>query len=419
MDTQGDVLMQRYEIGKLLGHGNFAKVYHGRNVTTGMSVAIKVINKNKVLKAGMMTHIKREIAVMRLVKHPNIVQLYEVMASKTKIYFILEYVKGGELFDKLAKGKLKVEVARKYFAQLVSAIGYCHNRGAYHRDLKPENLLLDDEGNLKVSDFGLSALVETKRQDGLLHTCCGSPAYVAPEIIDQKGYDGAKADIWSCGVVLFVLLAGFLPFHDSNLIEMYRKITSARFRFPSSFPVEAKSLVSRMLDPNPVTRISITGIIEHPWFTTGSVSDPLTKSETVVSSSGYRLEQQQQTVPSGVNCNAFDIISLSRGLNLSGLFNESCENEEEVRFMLKKSASIIISKLEEIAMSLKMRVVKNNEVFLQMESLTQGKNGYLVICFEVFEIMPNVHLIEAGLVGGDKFEFREVMNEHIKPTLSV
>ncbi|KAI3676557.1 hypothetical protein L1987_86168 [Smallanthus sonchifolius] len=409
MDIKSGILMHRYEIGKLLGHGNFAKVYHGRNLVTGMSVAIKIIDKNKVLKAEMMTHIKREILVMRLVKHPNIVHLHEVLASKTKIYFILEYVKGGELFDRLTKGKLKEDSARTYFQQLISAVGFCHSRRVYHRDLKPENLLLDDEGNLKVSDFGLSALAETKRQDGLLHTCCGSPAYVAPEIIDQRGYDGAKADIWSCGVVLFVLLAGFLPFHDSNLIEMYRKIAGGRFRYPKSFPVEAKSLVSKMLDPNPMTRISIVDIVENPWFRTGLGCE---RSEPVM---GERMVSGD--LEETGYCNAFDIISLSRGLNLSGLFNDSGEDEKEVRLLLKQPACAIFTKLEEIGKILKMKVVKNNGVLVKMEGLTSGKNGDLVIDFEVLEILHDVHLVEAGLVGGDRLEFREVMSEHIRPAL--
>lgn len=189
-ENKVSILMHRYELGKLLGQGTFAKVYHARNIETGENVAIKIVDKEKVLKVGMIEQIKREISVMRLVRHPNVVQLYEVMASKAKIYFVMEFVRGGELFNKVSKGKLRVEVARKYFQQLICAVDYCHSRGVYHRDLKPENLLLDDEGNLKVSDFGLSALAESKRQDGLLHTMCGTPAYVAPEVIHRKGYDG-------------------------------------------------------------------------------------------------------------------------------------------------------------------------------------------------------------------------------------
>ncbi|GKD94503.1 CBL-interacting protein kinase 2 [Tanacetum coccineum] len=176
IDTKATVLMEKYKLGRLLGQGTFAKVYYGRNMSIGQGVTIKVIDKDKVLRVELVTQIKREISIMGLVKHPNVLQLFEVMATKTKIYFALEYAKGGELFDKVSKG-----------------------RGVYHRDLKPENLLLDENDNLKVSDFGLSALAESKHQDGLHHTTYGTPAYVAPEVIDRRGYEGDKADIWSCG----------------------------------------------------------------------------------------------------------------------------------------------------------------------------------------------------------------------------
>nr|AGT16302.1 kinase [Saccharum hybrid cultivar R570]AGT17384.1 hypothetical protein SHCRBa_176_L06_R_60 [Saccharum hybrid cultivar R570] len=125
---------------------------------------------------------------------------------------------------------------------------YCHSRRVYHRDLKPKNLLLDDNENLKVSDFGLSALAESKRYDGLLHTTCGTPAYVALEVLSRRGYDGTKADLWSSGVILFVLVAGYLPFHDPNLIE---KISKAEYKCPRSFSGELKDLLFRMLDPDP------------------------------------------------------------------------------------------------------------------------------------------------------------------------
>uniref|UniRef100_M1BB63 CBL-interacting protein kinase 07 n=1 Tax=Solanum tuberosum TaxID=4113 RepID=M1BB63_SOLTU len=206
-EKKGTILMHKYEIGKLLGQGTFAKVYHARNLKTGQTVAVKVIDKEKVLKVGLIDQIKREISVMRLIRHSNVVELYEVMASKAKIYFAMEYVRGGELFNKVAKGRLRESAARKYFQQLIASVDFCHSRGVYHRDLKPENIPLDETGNLKVSDFGLSALFDTKRQNGLLHTTCGTPAYVAPEVINKRGYDGEKADIWSCGVILFVLLS--------------------------------------------------------------------------------------------------------------------------------------------------------------------------------------------------------------------
>lgn len=267
--------MERYELGRLLGQGTYAKVHHARDVKTSMNVAIKIIDKEKIVKVGMIDQIKCEISAMKLVRYSNIVQLYEVMASKKKIYCVMEYVKGGELYNKVSKGKLKEDVARKLFQQLISAIDFCHSRGVYHRDLKPENLLLDENGNLKISDFGLSALADSKCQDGLLHTKCGTPAYVAPEVISKRGYDGAKADIWSCGVILYVLLAGYLPFQDSKLTEMYRKIGKAEFKCPNWFPPDARRLISKILNPNPSTRISISKIMENSWFKKGLQLKPI------------------------------------------------------------------------------------------------------------------------------------------------
>jgi len=187
------IIMDKYEVGRLLGQGTFAKVYLAKNLKSGQTVAIKVFDKERVFKAGLTEQIKREISVMKMVNHPNIIQLYEVMATKKKIYFVIEYAKGGELFQKIAKGgKVKEEIAHKYFRQLINAVDFCHSRGIYHRDLKLENLLLDENDNLKVTDFGLSALIGSDHQDGLLHTTCGTPAYVAPEVLSKKGYDGAN-----------------------------------------------------------------------------------------------------------------------------------------------------------------------------------------------------------------------------------
>nr|GFA79563.1 CBL-interacting serine/threonine-protein kinase 24-like [Tanacetum cinerariifolium] len=168
----------------------------------------------------MVDQIKREISITKIMRHPNIVRLYEVLSSQTKIYIILEFINGGELFDKIVnKGKLSERSARRYFQQLIDAIAYCHGKGVYHRDLKPENLLLDSEGKLKVSDFGLSALPQEGVE--LLYTTCGTPNYIAPEVLSENGYDGAAVDIWSCGVILYVLLAGYLPFEESNLASLY------------------------------------------------------------------------------------------------------------------------------------------------------------------------------------------------------
>lgn len=417
MDIKGNILMQRYELGRLLGQGTFAKVYYGRNTLTGQGVAIKVIDKEKVLRVGLINQIKREISIMRLVKHPNILELYEVMATKTKIYFALEYAKGGELFDKVSKGRLKEHIARKYFQQLINAVDFCHSRGVYHRDLKPENLLLDENDNLKVSDFGLSALAESKRLDGLLHTTCGTPAYVAPEVINRRGYEGDKADIWSCGVILYVLLTGYLPFHDSNLMEMYRKIGKAEFKCPNWFPPEVKRLLTRMLDPNPVYRITIAKIKENSWFRKGTnTRKPRNETETKDSDTASCSSEEKQQVLRPPNLNAFDIIALSPGFDLTALFEEPGQ-KKEARFTSCRTASVIISKLEEIAKLLKLKISKREAGLLKLEATKEGRKGILSIDAEIFELTHSFHMVEVKKSNGDTLEYQKVLNEGIRPGL--
>lgn len=410
MEKKGTVLMLRYEVGKLLGQGTFAKVYHARNLKTADSVAIKVIDKESILKVGMNEQIKREISVMRLLRHPNIVELHEVMATKSKIYFVMEHVKGGELFNKVSTGKVREDVARKYFQQLVRAVDYCHSRGVCHRDLKPENLLLDEEGNLKVSDFGLSALADSRRQDGLLHTTCGTPAYVAPEVISRKGYDGFKADVWSCGVILFVLLAGYLPFRDSNLMELYKKIGKAEVKFPNWFAPGAKRLLKRILDPNPNTRISTEKVMKSSWFRKGLQEENESVDEEIDVDAEANVEMEKKRC---INLNAFEIISLSTGFDLSGLF-EKGEEKEEMRFTSNREASEITEKLAEIGKELKMKVRKKEQEWkVKMAAAAEA----VVVEAEVFEIAPSFHMVVMKKSGGDVAEYKRVMKESIKPAL--
>ncbi|KAL9315212.1 hypothetical protein ACSQ67_016213 [Phaseolus vulgaris] len=429
MEQKGGVLMQKYELGRLLGQGNFAKVYHARNLITGTSVAIKVIDKEKVLKVGLVDQIKREISVMRLIRHRRVVELYEVIASKTKIYFVMELAKGGELFNKVLKGRLKVDAARKYFQQLISAVDYCHSRGVCHRDLKPENILLDENENLLVSDFGLSALFESKGQDGLLHTTCGTPAYVAPEVINRKGYDGVKADIWSCGVILFVLLAGHLPFHDSNLMEMYKKIIKGQFKFPKWFAPDVRRLLSRILDPNPKTRISIARIMKCSWFKVGLENPAITPTENqelapqdadgifeACENDGPPIAESKHELTKPCNLNAFAIISFSTGFDLSGMFQETV-SMKEMRFMSNKPASSIISKLEEICKRLSLKVRKKDGGLLKMEGSKEGRKGTLGVDAEIFEITPQLHMVELRKSNGDTMEYQKLFTQDIRPAL--
>ncbi|XP_073031286.1 CBL-interacting serine/threonine-protein kinase 6-like [Primulina eburnea] len=408
------VLRGKYELGRFLGHGTFAKVYHARNLATGDSVAMKVVGKEKVIRVGMMEQVKREISIMKMMKHLNIVELYEVMASKTNIYFAMELVCGGELFAKVTKGRLLEDPARHYFQQLISAVDFCHSRGVYHRDLKLENLLLDEDGNLKVTDFGLSALSDHLRQDGLLHTTCGTPAYVAPDVIGKKGYDGAKADIWSCGVILYVLLAGYLPFQEDNIVAMYRKIYRGDFKCPPWFSPESRKLITKMLDPNPNTRISIAKILNSSWF----------KKKSTVRQSKSKLEQEF-ALGDGVNgkgnepetLNAFHIISLSEGFDLSPLFENTKKiDKEELRFGTMTPASSVISKIEEVAKTRNFSVKKSDSC-VRLQGQESGRKGKLGIAVDIFAVVASFLVVEVKKYSGDTLEYNQFCSKELRPAL--
>lgn len=405
--------MGRYEIGRQLGQGTFAKVYYARNLTNGQSVAIKMIDKEKVLRIGLMDQLKREISIMRIVRHPNILQLYEVMATRSKIYFALEYAKGGELFNKIAKGKLSEDAARKYFHQLISAVDYCHSRGVYHRDLKPENVLLDECETIRISDFGLSALTESKWRDGLLHTACGTPAYVAPEVLNRKGYSGAKADVWSCGVILFVLAASYLPFHERNLIEMYRKIAKAEYKCPRFFSAELKELLQGILDPDPNTRMSIARIKRSAWY---KKPNEITAHKVQSADKFYTGCDSSDRPLSLTNLNAFDIISLSSGFDLSGLFDERY-SQREARFTSKQPPATVFMRLKELAKRMKLKVTKKDNGLLKLATGKEGKKGVLEFDAEIFEVAPDFLLVELTKTNGDTMEYQKLLKEDIRPSL--
>eukprot|EP00252_Welwitschia_mirabilis_P017472 TRINITY_DN3870_c0_g1_i1.p1 TRINITY_DN3870_c0_g1~~TRINITY_DN3870_c0_g1_i1.p1 ORF type:complete len:449 (+),score=73.68 TRINITY_DN3870_c0_g1_i1:439-1785(+) len=424
------ILMGRYEMGRLLGKGAFAKVFQAKNSRTGESVAIKVMDKEQILRVGMNDQVKREIAIMKVVRHPNIVKLHEVMASKSRIYFVMEFVKGGELFNKIAAGKLKEDIARRFFQQLVSAVDFCHSKGVYHRDLKPENLLLDEDGNLKVTDFGLSAVSEQLKQDGLLHTTCGTPAYVAPEVIVKRGYDGSKADIWSCGVILFALMAGYLPFHDSNLMAMYKKILKGQFSCPKWFSPDVRRLLVKILDPNPRRRITTSRIMELPWFKkdfihpTSDTDDDDFDSMTEVNSSFQEGTNEQevstkQTEPSSskpTQFNAFDLISLSQGFDLSGLFEDKPQVRCDLHFTSNQPASAIILRLEELAKLAGFKIQKK-DYRVKMQTTQETGKEQLSICFEIFEATSSLLVVEIKKICGNSMDYQKFCSEDLKSGL--
>lgn len=256
-----------YRLDKTLGKGQTGLVKLGIHCVSGQKVAIKIINRSK-LSESVLQKVEREIAIMKLIEHPHVLGFYDVYENKKFLYLILEHVSGGELFDYLvSKGRLNIKEARKFFRQIISALDFCHCHSICHRDLKPENLLLDDKGNIKVADFGMASL---QLANSLLETSCGSPHYASPEVVRGEKYDGRRADVWSCGVILYALLVGALPFDDDNLRYLLEKVKRGVFHIPHFVPAECQSLLRAMIEVDADKRITLTEVLRHPWVLGGS-----------------------------------------------------------------------------------------------------------------------------------------------------
>jgi len=262
----GQALVQigHYVLGETLGIGTFGKVKVGFHQITNHKVAVKILNRQKIKSLDVVGKIRREIQNLKLFRHPHIIKLYQVISTPTDIFMVMEYVSGGELFDYIVKhGKLSEDKARRFFQQIMSGVEYCHRHNVVHRDLKPENLLLDQNLNVKIADFGLSNMMT----DGeFLRTSCGSPNYAAPEVISGKLYAGPEVDIWSCGVILYALLCGTLPFDDEHVPTLFRKIKSGVFPIPDYLNKSVVSLLCHMLQTDPMKRATAEDIHKHEWF---------------------------------------------------------------------------------------------------------------------------------------------------------
>ncbi|XP_055621707.1 uncharacterized protein LOC129765419 isoform X3 [Toxorhynchites rutilus septentrionalis] len=252
-----------YELDKTIGKGNFAVVKLASNVITNSKVAIKIIDKT-CLDDENLAKTFREISILKLLHHPHITRLYEVMESRNKIYLVTEHAAKGEIFDHLvANGRMKEEEAARIFSQIISAVHYCHRKGIVHRDLKAENVLLDNEMNVKLADFGFS---NTFSEGTPLRTWCGSPPYAAPEVFQGVEYDGPKSDIWSLGVVLYVLVCGALPFDGATLHDLRSVVVAGKFRIPFFMSQECEHLIRHMLVVEPEKRYTLKQIANHKWL---------------------------------------------------------------------------------------------------------------------------------------------------------
>ncbi|PPQ96589.1 hypothetical protein CVT26_006326 [Gymnopilus dilepis] len=274
-----------WKVGRTLGKGFSGHVRIARHSQTGQYAAIKIISKNSPGSrvslnrlADEVEHnllaVEREIVVMKLIDHPNIMKLYDVWETSSSLYLILEYVQGGELFEYLCdKGRPPISEVVSYFQQIICAVAHCHRYNIAHRDLKLENILIDQEFNIKIADFGM-ATWQDDSQGKLLRTSCGSPHYAAPEVITGQPYNGSASDIWSCGIILFALLAAKLPFDDDDCPTLLQKITLGKFEMPGDIDPRAQDLLSRMLDVDPNRRITMPEIMRHPFFLAQPPKDP-------------------------------------------------------------------------------------------------------------------------------------------------
>ncbi|XP_054503379.2 serine/threonine-protein kinase SIK3 isoform X4 [Agelaius phoeniceus] len=255
-----------YEIERTIGKGNFAVVKLATHLVTRAKVAIKIIDKTQLDEENL-KKIFREVQIMKMLCHPHIIRLYQVMETERMIYLVTEYASGGEIFDHLvAHGRMAEKEARRKFKQIVAAVNFCHCRNIVHRDLKAENLLLDANLNIKIADFGFSNIFTPGQ---LLKTWCGSPPYAAPELFEGKEYDGPKVDIWSLGVVLYVLVCGALPFDGSTLQNLRARVLSGKFRIPFFMSTECEHLIRHMLVLDPSKRLSMEQICKHKWMKLG------------------------------------------------------------------------------------------------------------------------------------------------------
>ncbi|XP_074005559.1 MAP/microtubule affinity-regulating kinase 3 isoform X8 [Numenius arquata] len=261
-----------YRLLKTIGKGNFAKVKLARHILTGREVAVKIIDKAQ-LNPTSLQKLFREVRIMKILNHPNIVKLFEVIEKEKTLYLVMEYASGGEVFDYLvAHGRMKEKEARAKFRQIVSAVQYCHQKHIVHRDLKAENLLLDADMNIKIADFGFSNEFTVGNK---LDTFCGSPPYAAPELFQGKKYDGPEVDVWSLGVILYTLVSGSLPFDGQNLKELRERVLRGKYRIPFYMSTDCENLLKRFLVLNPTKRGTLEQIMKDRWINAGHEEDEL------------------------------------------------------------------------------------------------------------------------------------------------
>eukprot|EP00884_Botryococcus_braunii_P017406 jgi/Botrbrau1/4349/Bobra.0232s0038.1 len=429
-----------YYLGRTLGEGTYAKVKYAQHAETGEAFAVKVIDKDELVNRNMLGQLKREITITKHLQHPNIVDLKEVLATKDKVYIVLELVPGGELFDKIvADGPLKEPDARKVFQQLLDAIDYCHRQGIVHRDLKPENVLIAADGTVKLSDFGLGALPDSARRgDGLLRTSCGTPNYIAPEVMAQRHYDGPAADIWSLGVLLYVITSGMLPFEEKNEALLYRRMAAAKFTLQPWFSAGLGDLLRYILQPDPSRRPTIDHLRKHPWvaqdYQPVQVAEPEPWSpleeQDMFEANTQTLDMTERhdlaakvrsgsSQPKQLRMNAFQLINAA--FDLGAMFDAARGDviTRHTRFTCRASAPIALKAIEAHAKSMGGTCQRRGDCRTRLQFRLKRD---LVVGVEIFILLPGLHLVAVTRFKGDSrdfYDFYKGILRDVQPALQV
>nr|XP_056700865.1 aurora kinase A [Euleptes europaea] len=259
-----------FEIGRPLGKGKFGNVYLAREKESKFILALKVLFKVQLEKAGVEHQLRREVEIQSHLRHPNVLRLYGYFHDTTRVYLILEYAPHGEVYKELQKvTKFDEQRTATYVTELADALLYCHSKRVIHRDIKPENLLLGSNGELKIADFGWSVHAPSSRRS----TLCGTLDYLPPEMIEGRTHD-EKVDLWSLGVLCYEFLVGKPPFESKTYQDTYRAISKVEYRFPPFVTEGARDLISRLLKHNPFHRLPLEEVLKHPWVTANSTKSP-------------------------------------------------------------------------------------------------------------------------------------------------
>lgn len=412
----------KYLVGRTIGEGTYAKVKYAQHMETGKAYALKVMTKDLLIERGMVEQVKKEIGILKKLKHPHIVNLHEVMSSKDKIFMVMELVTGGDLFDKIAiQGPFKENEGKVMFTQILAAVTYSHEHGVCHRDLKPENVLLTSEGEVKLSDFGLGAMKqeELNEQLDLMNTVCGTPNYAAPEVVRRKPYSGYAADIWSLGALLYVILAGCLPFDEDNMVTLFEKISKAEFNIPAWTSPEATELLRSMLQVNPDARPTAEDLWKFSWISNDfNRTDSFANLSDITTIDGGEVFEavdmsQLQTTRYGrlksidgnkdTNLTAFDLIN--DFIDLSGMFEAKDDLiKRHTQFTTEASLPDVFDEIEQVVVALGSgKVEKRTKTVLRLYVKTL--KGIVKVAIHVKQLLSGNKIVDVQKVTGNTAEF--------------